>query len=815
MRLQVTIALIHPPDMSMAAEETASPFPVAQIAAELLAQSEVAQRARVVANWLIELLPGMAAVVYVILDQENPTWTAMTTAGEITVGEVVDFSTGTLGTVAESRSIQAFEAAHLQREDFSHLDIRHTEFSLGYAPLLANDLLVGAIELVSYEPSFPTEALQLLQDMAELASPAIASALNYEGERNNSLQSISRVAQMYDLEKVFNSTLEMEELLEMIAKKFAEVMNVQAINLWMVSGDGVELVNQAGSDATAPLGSVQKAGEGIAGDVSDNGEPVLIEDPADERLGKRNGGYEDGAVFSVLAAPLMDRENLVGVVEAINRLDGMPFDEDDEFLLSTISETANNALHNADLLQAERKVEVLEALVKVSGEITSTLDLDRVLQAVVNEPASVIPYERAAIALEQRGKLQMRAITGQPRINPQDPDVVRLQALLQWASLSNAPMLVAQRGDEIEVDREESRAKFQAYFAETGMRGFHSMPLADDDGRVGILSYESSDPDFLSVAHLEMIKVLSGQATVALRNASLYREVPFIDLLEPILARKKKFLAMERGRRALMVVGIFAALIFLAFFPLPLRVDGPAIVAPAHTAPVQPEVAGVIQKVDVREGDQVQQGTVLANLDDWQYRSELAAAQAKYETAISQMDRALATDDGAEAGRLRAQADLGSAQVGRARERLDKTFLRSPIAGRVATPHIEDMAGRSLNPGDTFAEIVDTSHAAIDISIDDVDAGLLRTGEAVSVKLEGLPSRTFHGTITIVSPKGELEGDQRMFYARMLVANDDGMIRAGMQGRGKIMTGWRPAGWVIFRRPMLWLWAKLWSWFGW
>ena len=41
---------------------------------------------------------------------------------------------------------------------------------------------------------------------------------------------------MYDLEKVFNSTLELDDLLEMIAKKFADVMNVQAVNLWMVNG---------------------------------------------------------------------------------------------------------------------------------------------------------------------------------------------------------------------------------------------------------------------------------------------------------------------------------------------------------------------------------------------------------------------------------------------------------------------------------------------------------------------------------------------------------------------------------------------------
>jgi len=799
----------------MPSPRTESPIPVIQIAAELLAQSEVGQRARVVAKWLIELLPGTTAVVYAILDQENPSWTAMTKTGEITVGEVVEFNAGTLGAVAESRSLQVFDGANLQREDFSHLDIRHTDLTLAYAPLLVDDLLVGAIELVNVEQSISQEALEVLQELAELASPAIAAALNYENERNINLQSISRVAQMYDLEKVFNSTLEMDELLDMIAKKFAEVMNVQAINLWMVNDDGVELVSQAGFDSTAPTGAVQKPGQGIAGDVSDEGDSVMIDDPADERLQKRNFGADDGGVFSLLAEPLMDREVLVGVVEAVNRLDGLPFDEDDEFFLRSVCETANNALHNADLLQAERKVEVLEALVKVSGEITSTLDLDRVLQAVVNEPASVIPYERAAIALEQRGKLQMRAITGSPSINPQEPDVARLQVLLQWASLSSTPLLVAQHGDEVEVEREETRAKFQTYFAETGMRGFHSMPLADDDGRVGILSFESSDPDFLSIAHLEMIKVLAGQATVSLRNASLYREVPFIDVLEPILARKRKFLAMEKSRRAALVTAVALGLIFLAVFPLPLRVDGPAMVAPAHTAPVQPEVAGVIQGVNVREGDQVTQGEVLATLGDWQYRGELAAAQAKYATAISQMDRALSSDDGAEAGILRAQADYAASQLARARELVDKTQLRSPINGRVSTAHLEDMAGRSMNPGDTFADIVDTSTAAIDVAIDDMDAGLLKQGESVAVKLEGLPSRTFRGVVVVVSPKGELEESQRLFYARLLVPNNDGSIRAGMQGRGKIMTGWRPAGWVLFRHPILWIWSKLWSWFGW
>jgi RND family efflux transporter MFP subunit len=799
----------------MATRRPAFAVPIAEFATTLLAQQEVGPRAQVIAERVTQLLPDKAAVVYVIENQANPTWIPKATAGEITVAGTMEFEAGTLGMVAQNRSLVLLKSRDLQREQYAHLDIRRTVHSLAYVPLLADETLVGAIEVISYEQSFPETMLEAVQEIADLASPAVAAALSYESERNISLHSISRVTQMYDLEKVFNSTLEMEPLLETIAKKFQEVMNVQGVNLWMVNNDAIELMSSAGTDATVAVGMMQKPGEGVAGDISDSGEPVVIADAEDERLQKRNAGHEEEAVFSLLAAPLMEHENLVGVVEAVNRLDGLAFDEDDEFLLANICETASNALHNANLLQAERKVEILETLVKVSGEITSTLDLDRVLDAVVKGPGSVIPYERAAIALEQHGRMVVKAVSGMAKINPQDPDVSRLQDLLEWASLASDPIFVTQRGDTVEDEREETRAKFETYFAQSGMRAFHALPLTDDDGRVGVLSFESSDPDFLNTAHLEMIKVLAGQATVALRNASMYREVPFINVLQPLLQRKRKFMALKKRRRLAWVAAGALGLLFLGAFPLPLRVDGTAVVVPSHSARLQPALAGVIRQVNVREGQAVKRGAVLGTLADWQYRGELAAAQSKYETAVSLMNRALASNDGAEAGIERVQADYWASEVNRAKERLDQTVLRSPIDGLVATPHIEDSVGRSLNPGDTFVEVVDTARASVDVAIDEYDLSLLRPGEEASVKLEGYPQRTFKGEVEIVSPMGTLQGDQRVFFARVSVPNNEGLIRAGMQGQSKIFTGWSPSGRVIFRRLGGWLWAKIWSWFGW
>jgi Cu(I)/Ag(I) efflux system membrane fusion protein len=124
------------------------------------------------------------------------------------------------------------------------------------------------------------------------------------------------------------------------------------------------------------------------------------------------------------------------------------------------------------------------------------------------------------------------------------------------------------------------------------------------------------------------------------------------------------------------------------------------------------------------------------------------------------------------------------------------------------------MVGRRLEFGDTFAEVVDTSRAMVDVAIDDAEASLLHVGEKASVKLNAFPARVFGGNVAIVSPKADLQGDERVFYARVTVLNQDGAIRAGMEGRSKVRVGWYPAGYALFRRPLLWLYSRIWTWFG-
>jgi multidrug efflux pump subunit AcrA (membrane-fusion protein) len=153
--------------------------------------------------------------------------------------------------------------------------------------------------------------------------------------------------------------------------------------------------------------------------------------------------------------------------------------------------------------------------------------------------------------------------------------------------------------------------------------------------------------------------------------------------------------------------------------------------------------------------------------------------------------------------------------VGRARELLGRAQLRSPIDGVVATPHVDTFAGRRMQFGDTFAEIVDTSNTVVDVGIDAADVGLLGAGQNARIKLNSYPTRTFSGKVSVISKKGETLGDTRVFFARVSVGNSDGAMRSGMEGRAKISTGWRTSGYVLFRKPVIWLYSKIWNWFGW
>jgi multidrug resistance efflux pump/GAF domain-containing protein len=790
-----------------------------ELAQSLLATPEVAARAALLADAVRMALPGSACALYSL--RSSAFWIALGVSDEISVVDPSIPATAPLfAPLLESPRPTAYSAGQLAREDYAHIHVVRTIRSIGYLPLLREQELVGTFEIVGFSDPLTEAALQSIEGLAQLAVTALGSAEQYEEQRQNLLDSIHRLTQLYDLEKSLNETLDFEPLLELIPPKIAAMLPCQAIHLWMFDGGRLRLVATWGEDATTEVGATEDAGEGYVGDMAEEGVPVLINDPEDPRLATRNQRARGGqAVTDVLLVPLIEHakdgsESELGVLEAINKEGGAGFTDDDLFFMSSMSETVSSALKNASLMHAERKLEILEALVHVSSEITSTLRLDRLLQIIVNSPQSVLPFERCSIALDNRGRLQLKAVSGMATIPTGDVQVEQLGELLQWISTYDRQLLIRQHDGEPETEDAQVRAAVGKHFESSGYRALFALPLADDQGRVGLLLYESSDPDFLEVAHIEMIKVLAGQTTVAIRNALLYREVPLIGLLEPLVQRKQAFLRSDRKRQAMMLGSVAAVILLLIFCPLPLRISGTAVVAPQIIATLAAPVEGTIANVYAREGQHVSRGEVLATMDDWSWRNQLASAQAKYEAAMLAMQGDLARHS-AQAGEDRTQADFLRAEMERTRLRIANAQLRSPINGIVMTPDMQNAAGEHLNAGATFAQVLDLASARINIAVDQEDAYLVRAGQKAAIKLNSFPAQTLRGQVFSISPEAQPSADGRVFYAHVLVPNGSAELRTGMDGRAKISTGFRPAGFVLLRRPALWLWKHVWDWIGW
>ena len=777
------------------------------------ARAGAAIGARAVQIWLLD--PSSELLV------SQARWTE---AGERLSASREGVSEGLLAEIFESATSRTLTAKQISSTPLDHLDenVRARIRSALYVPIAGVQGPVGVIEVLNKRAGdFTPQDVVLLEEASSLAAQAVANLRAVDEERQSQLCTLERLTALYDLGRTFTSTLELGELLPIVAGKIRDMLGAGACNLWLADPDSNELylARQAGEDATVEENQRVSLSEGLFGNIAQQVNPRLIENPAAEpALAERlaTGKLE---IQSWMGAPLRKEDEVLGIVEIVNRADGAPFDEDDLFFLSSVSEQAAVALHNANLLEAERKVDVLDALLKISQEITSTLDLDHVLSTVVQQSASLVPFERCVIGFFDRGRFTLGAVSGESEV-PKSQEMDGLRQRLEWVSLQQAPVSADLYEDGWHLDPDDARARLVPFLEANSYNGCYAMALRDDQGTLGVMALLSRDADFLTPNNKETLAILASQTTVAIRNAQLYQQVPLANFLQPLAARRAKLLSALPGSRWLEYArkgGL--AVSFLVLVPWPMRVGTDATVVPAERRIVSTMTGAVVDRVAIHEGDVVQQGQLLAQLDDSEARVRLAQAQADLSQARRDQAEAEFRNDPAMAGQAKIRTDLHAAEYLFEQRRGDLLELRAPISGVVVTPKVEQKAGTMLHPGDAFCEIVDDEQMAAEMSVPEKDLALLRQGTTVALKLNAFPTTTFAGTVERIGAETRSEAGDQYFLVRAIFQNIDGRARDGMLGRARIrasggwfQSGWYPTGYVLLRSAFLSTWQKVWGW---
>jgi Nif-specific regulatory protein len=166
-----------------------------------------------------------------------------------------------------------------------------------------------------------------------------------------------QLSALLSISGLLTASIDLPALLKVIVTSVTTLLECEASSLFLIDPTGEQLILKV---ATGPVGGEikelrLKIGDGIAGWVAKHRKSLIVNDPKhDPRFFPavdRSTGFQ---TRSILAVPLMDHDQIVGVLEIFNTAKAKQFDQSDMELLNAFGSYASVALRNAELLATLR-----------------------------------------------------------------------------------------------------------------------------------------------------------------------------------------------------------------------------------------------------------------------------------------------------------------------------------------------------------------------------------------------------------------------------------------------------------------------------
>jgi len=349
------------------------------------------------------------------------------------------------------------------------------------------------------------------------------SRLSVEQRRSAQLSLLEEVGR-----QVTNSLDEkeiLERALEALVNKFGYI---EAYISLLVNNDILEIAAISGTqDFGFRPGYQQKTGQGIVGHVAETRQAHIagdvLTDPYYFSSAERSG--------SAVGVPMLDKGELLGVIYVESATKNAIL-SDDLQTLQTLANQIATSLQKARLYaRTQEHLRVMTALQSISHTVTSSLEINEILNNVIRLLRDSFGYTYVGVYLLDGDVLHLGAQIGYP-----DNMVISELPITSGVIGRTARTKETQFIRDVSADRDFIRASYE-------VKSEIAVPLLKDENVLGVLNVESKDEASLDENAVNFLKALAGSIAVAIDNARLHAEVKLMAMTDVVsgLANRRAF----------------------------------------------------------------------------------------------------------------------------------------------------------------------------------------------------------------------------------------------------------------------------------
>jgi membrane fusion protein (multidrug efflux system) len=223
--------------------------------------------------------------------------------------------------------------------------------------------------------------------------------------------------------------------------------------------------------------------------------------------------------------------------------------------------------------------------------------------------------------------------------------------------------------------------------------------------------------------------------------------------------------------------------------PLPQTITAVGSLRSDESVTLRPEVAGRVNAILFKEGQNVRQGMTLVRLDPAINAAEVQQAKANLTLAKSKYDRAVELSQrNFISGQAKDEAEnnlrVAEAAVALVEARLAKTEIKAPFSGVIGLRVVS--VGDYVKEGADMVNLESIDPLKVDFRVPETYMRQVQPGQTLTVTLDALPGRKFDGKVLAVNPLVVAAG--RSVVIRAIVRNADTSLRPGMFTRVNLIT---------------------------